>query len=91
MSQRRSNERGRGAPALLGLGLSVASLTLFRAAAGIPGVATSPGLATVSAIGYTGFLAGPPIVGGLAELTSLRLASCERDPSRRFWRKVRSL
>jgi MFS family permease len=60
--------------AVLGLGLSVASPTLFRAAAGQPGVATGPALATVSAIGYTGFLAGPPIVGGLAQLTSLRLA-----------------
>jgi hypothetical protein len=25
-------------------------------------------------LGYTGFLAGPPIVGGVAQLTSLRLA-----------------
>jgi MFS family permease len=61
--------------ALLGLGLSVASPTLFRSAAGIPGVATGPALASVSAIGYTGFLAGPPIVGGVAQLTSLRLAT----------------
>jgi hypothetical protein len=25
-------------------------------------------------LGYTGFLAGPPIVGGVAQLTSLRVA-----------------
>jgi hypothetical protein len=60
--------------AALGLGLSAAAPTLFRSAAGQPGVATAPALATVSTLGYTGFLAGPPIVGGLAQLTSLRLA-----------------
>jgi MFS family permease len=61
--------------AALGLGLSVAAPTLFRSAAAQPGMATGPALAAVSTIGYTGFLAGPPIVGGLAQLTSLRLAS----------------
>ena len=60
--------------AALGLGLSAAAPTLFRSAAGEPGVATAPALATVSMLGYTGFLAGPPIVGGVAQLTSLRLA-----------------
>ena len=60
--------------AALGLGLSAAAPTLFRSAAGQPGVATAPALATVSTLGYTGFLAGPPIVGGVAQLTSLRLA-----------------
>jgi hypothetical protein len=60
--------------AALGLGLSAGAPTLFRSAAGQPGVATAPALATVSMLGYTGFLAGPPIVGGVAQLTSLRLA-----------------
>ena len=60
--------------AALGLGLSAAAPMLFRSAAGEPGVATAPALATVSTLGYTGFLAGPPIVGGVAQLTSLRLA-----------------
>ncbi len=60
--------------AALGLGLSAAAPTLFRSAAGQPGVATAPALATVSMLGYTGFLAGPPIVGGVAQLTSLRVA-----------------
>ncbi len=32
-------------------------------------------LAAVSAIGYLGFLAGPPLIGGLAEVTSLHLAT----------------
>ncbi|HWE09384.1 MAG TPA: MFS transporter [Solirubrobacteraceae bacterium] len=60
--------------AALGLGLSAGAPTLFRSAAGQPGVATAPALAIVSMLGYTGFLAGPPIVGGLAQLTSLRVA-----------------
>jgi hypothetical protein len=63
-----------GGFAILGLGLSAAVPTLFRSAAGQPGVATGPALATVSTVGYTGFLAGPPLVGGIAQLTSLRLA-----------------
>jgi MFS family permease len=61
--------------AALGLGLSGIVPTLFRSAAAQPGVATGPALAIVSTLGYTGFLAGPPLVGGLAQLTSLRLAS----------------
>jgi hypothetical protein len=60
--------------AALGLGLSGVVPTLFRSAARQPGVATGPALAAVSTLGYTGFLAGPPLVGGLAQLTSLRLA-----------------
>jgi MFS family permease len=60
--------------AALGLGLSAIVPTLFRSAAGQPGVATGPALAAVSTIGYTGFLAGPALVGGLAQLTSLRAA-----------------
>jgi hypothetical protein len=60
--------------AALGLGLSGVVPTLFRSASDQPGVATGPALAAVSTLGYTGFLAGPPLVGGLAQLTSLRLA-----------------
>jgi MFS family permease len=60
--------------ALLGLGLSGVVPTLFRSAAGELGVATGPALAAVSSLGYLGFLAGPPIIGGIAQITSLRLA-----------------
>ncbi|HEU4656215.1 MAG TPA: MFS transporter [Capillimicrobium sp.] len=59
----------------LGLGLSGVVPTLFRAAADQPGVATGPAIAAVSSVGYLGFLAGPPIVGGLAELLGLRTAA----------------
>ena len=60
--------------AALGLGLAGVVPTLFRAGAGEPGVSTGPALAVVSSLGYLGFLAGPPLIGGVAQLTSLRLA-----------------
>jgi predicted MFS family arabinose efflux permease len=59
----------------LGLGLSGVAPTLFRAGADQPGVPTGPALAAVSSLGYLGFLAGPPMVGGLAQATSLRAAA----------------
>ena len=46
----------------------------IRAGADEPGVSTGPALAVVSSLGYLGFLAGPPLVGAVAQLTSLRLA-----------------
>jgi predicted MFS family arabinose efflux permease len=58
----------------LGLGLAGVVPTLFRAGADQPGVATGPALAAVSSLGYLGFLAGPPLIGGVAQVTSLRLA-----------------
>lgn len=61
--------------AALGLGLAGVVPTLFRAGADQPGVSTGPALAAVSSLGYLGFLAGPPIIGGIAQLTSLRVAS----------------
>lgn len=60
--------------AALGLGLAGVVPTLFRAGADQPGVSTGPALAAVSSLGYLGFLVGPPLIGGVAQLTSLRLA-----------------
>jgi predicted MFS family arabinose efflux permease len=60
--------------AALGLGLAGVVPTLFRAGADQPGVSTGPALAVVSSLGYLGFLAGPPLIGAVAQLTSLRLA-----------------
>ena len=60
--------------AALGLGLAGVIPTLFRAGADQPGVRTGPALAAVSSLGYLGFLAGPPLIGAVAQLTSLRLA-----------------
>jgi MFS family permease len=58
--------------ATLGAGLSIVIPQVFRAAAETGD--SGPALATVSTIGYTGFLAGPPLIGALAELTSLPTA-----------------
>jgi Major Facilitator Superfamily len=58
----------------LGLGLAGVIPTLFRAGAEQPGVSTGPALAAVSSLGYLGFLAGPPMIGAIAQVTSLRLA-----------------
>jgi MFS family permease len=60
--------------AALGLGLAGVVPTLFRAGADHPGVSTGPALAAVSSLGYLGFLAGPPIIGAVAQFTSLRTA-----------------
>jgi predicted MFS family arabinose efflux permease len=60
--------------AALGLGLAGVVPTLFRAGADEPGVPTGPALAAVSSLGYLGFLAGPPLIGTVAQLTSLPLA-----------------
>jgi MFS family permease len=61
--------------AALGFGLAGVVPTLFRAGADQPGVATGPALSAVTSLGYLGFLGGPPLIGGVAQLTSLRLAA----------------
>jgi MFS family permease len=60
--------------AALGVGLAGVIPTLFRAGADHPGISTGAALAAVSSLGYLGFLAGPPIIGAIAQFTSLRLA-----------------
>jgi hypothetical protein len=56
----------------LGAGLAAVVPLVFRAAAHVPGVAPGVGIAAVSTVGYLGFLAGPPLVGAIAELAGLR-------------------
>jgi MFS family permease len=58
--------------ACLGAGLSIIIPQVFRAAAA--GRDSGPALARVTTLGYLGFLAGPPAIGALAELTSLPAA-----------------
>ncbi len=60
--------------ACLGFGLAPVIPIVFRAAGAVPGIAAGRGIARTSATGYLGFLAGPPIIGGIAELTSLPVA-----------------
>jgi MFS family permease len=59
--------------AAMGAGLSVVFPLALRAA-GFHGEATGPDLAAVSTVGYVGFLAGPPVIGLLADASSLRAA-----------------
>jgi fucose permease len=56
----------------VGLGLSIVYPLVFSAAGNHPTVSAGRAVASVATVGYSGFLAGPPILGWLAELTSLR-------------------
>jgi hypothetical protein len=40
----------------------------------VPGVEPARGIAAVSAAAYLGFMAGPPVIGFLAEVSSLTAA-----------------
>ena len=57
--------------ALVGLGLSNVVPVLFSAAAKVPGVSSAHGIAAVSGVGYLGMMAGPPLIGLVAERASL--------------------
>lgn len=59
---------------LLGAGLALVIPTLFSAAGRIPGVHTGSAVAAVSALGWAGFVVSPPLIGLLAEVTSLPVA-----------------
>lgn len=59
---------------LVGLGLANIVPVMFAAAGQMEGVPAAQGVAAVSAVGYAGFLFGPPLIGGLARLTTLSLA-----------------
>ncbi|HYW52093.1 MAG TPA: MFS transporter, partial [Gemmatimonadaceae bacterium] len=60
--------------ALVGVGLATVVPILYNAATRIPGVSRAAAIASVSSIGYLGFMVGPPIIGGLAHATSLTTA-----------------
>lgn len=60
--------------ACLGIGLAVVFPITLRSATQHPGLASGPALAAIATMGYLGFLVGPPLIGGLASLTSLPVA-----------------
>ncbi len=62
--------------ACAGLGFSTIFPILTLRAGRVSGVAPQAGIAAVTAIGYSGFLMGPPLIGLLAQLSSLRLGLC---------------
>jgi MFS family permease len=56
-----------------GIGVSFAAPLLFGAAGrGAPDAERGAAVATVTTLGYLGFLAGPPIVGGVAQALGIR-------------------
>lgn len=57
---------------LVGAGVSCIFPLIMSAAARTPGVRPGAGIAAMATAGYTGFLIGPPLIGGLAELLTLR-------------------
>jgi MFS family permease len=57
---------------LVGAGVSCVFPLIMSAAARTPGVAPGVGIAAMATAGYTGFLIGPPLIGGMAELFTLR-------------------
>ncbi|MFD5157553.1 MFS transporter [Streptomyces hawaiiensis] len=60
--------------AALGAGLSIVMPAVFSMAGRMGGQATGPSITVVSSIAGTGFLAGPPLIGFLAQLTGLPVA-----------------
>ncbi len=60
--------------AVLGLGLAAVFPLCLRAAAGIPGLPAGASIAAITTTGYMGFLAGPPVVGLVADAASLRIS-----------------
>lgn len=59
--------------ALVGLGFSNIVPLLFASAATVPGIAPAHGIAAVSSLGYLGMMAGPPLIGFIAQGRSLAL------------------
>lgn len=59
---------------VLGLGVGTVIPTTFSAAGRLPGLHPGQAVAGVSAVGWAGFLFGPPIIGQLADAVSLPVA-----------------
>jgi MFS family permease len=56
---------------LVGLGVANGVPLMFSAAGRQPDTPPGPGIAAVSSMGSLGFLAGPPVIGVLADAVSL--------------------
>lgn len=57
-----------------GLGVSTIVPNIFSIAGRRPGIAPGIALQTVSSVSFLGFMVGPPVVGYIAEATSLRMS-----------------
>jgi len=58
----------------VGIGFANVVPVLFAASARVPGIQPARGIAAVSAAAYLGFMAGPPVIGFLADISSLTAA-----------------
>jgi MFS family permease len=57
--------------ALLGVGCSLGAPILYAASMRVPGIPPAAGLATFATFSFIGFLAGPPVIGFVAEAFGL--------------------
>jgi fucose permease len=62
--------------AAVGIGLSTIVPIVYSLAGNIPGVKAGVGISAVTTIGYSGFILGPPVIGFLSDLYTLRVAWC---------------
>jgi hypothetical protein len=60
--------------ALAGAGLAPVAPILFSAATRVPGVSPAAAIASVTSVGYSGFMLGPPLIGAIATASSLTWA-----------------
>jgi fucose permease len=60
--------------ALVGAGLAPVAPILFNAATRVRGVSRAAAIASVTSIGYSGFMIAPPLIGSIATATSLTMA-----------------
>lgn len=60
--------------ATLGIGVALVVPAAFTEAGRLPGIHAGSAVAAVSAIGWIGFVAGPPLIGHIAEAVTLPLA-----------------
>ena len=60
--------------ALVGAGLAQVVPILYNAATRVPGNSRAAAIASISSIGYAGFMIGPPLIGGIAQVLSLTAA-----------------
>jgi MFS family permease len=60
--------------ALAGLGLAPVVPLLYSAASRAPGSTSAAAIAAASSIGYSGMVIGPPLIGAIAEVSSLGAA-----------------
>ena len=60
--------------AATGAGLSVIIPLVFGSGGKVPSVSPGPGIATVTGIGYIGFIVGPPSIGFASQIVTLRYA-----------------